>query len=53
MKRILEIIIITFLLIAYVQVNATIVSCDVLFESDDGSQKDKKKTGAEEEPDCD
>lgn len=59
MKHIVEIIFFTFLLTAYAQVNATAVSCDVLFDSDDGSQKDenkdKKKAGAEEEeePDCD
>lgn len=60
MKHILNIIFFTFLLTAYAQVNATITSCDVLFDSDDGSKKDKKqdkkKTGTEEEeeePDCD
>ena len=61
MKHILEIIFITFLLTAYAQANAMVTSCDVLFNSDDGSQtekKDKKKTGTEEEedeeePDCD
>ena len=64
MKRILEIILFTFLLTAYAQVNASVSFCDVLAASDDGSQKgegDKKKDGKkktgeeeeEEEPDCD
>jgi len=67
MKRIIEIILFTFLLTAYAQTNASVSLCDVLAVSDDGSQKgegDKKKDGKkkdgkketgdeEEEPDCD
>ena len=65
MKRVLEIILFTFLLTAYTQTNASVSFCDVLAASDDGSQKEegdkkkdgKKKEGAdeeeEEEPDCD
>ena len=62
MKRIIEIILFTFLLTAYAQTNASVSLCDVLAVSDDGSQKGedgkkkdgKKETGdEEEEPDCD
>ena len=65
MKRILEIILFTFLFTAYTQTNASLSFCDVLAASDNGSQieeGDKKKDGKkttgdededEDEPDCD